>query len=1092
MEALYERVLAHVPTPQLHESYNAVLHEEYASVSQSLGDVLAAFAKLQEVRDAVSKLQQQSHEASAGGCSSDSVRASADELVELQRQLQRQAERLALGMEVAMVERKRKRVDAVVASVATSLRSSGGGGDGRGVAAKKAKRLEADGAESSGEEDEVTSSAQIASCEDLGWTSVAQRELATTSGIEARSSSEAERGNDEDESGESGNEVEGSEAAWKVLMNQGGLTASLPETQTTPSAAQETERDVAKAAAKSTAKTKPSKNTATYLKTILEVLNDFSSLDRSFIIPEVVAMLKESVEDDVGYEQQNEVASCLEIFLCWGDGRTGYHVQHVGLYREYAAVVGSYVDRLPLSKQTFELESLKENLSSTIEELDGCSIPETKEAGIAAAARDARNRSHFLGSIEGADTVPHERRIERLLRLLVAFKKETVAGVNNSFRDRMIKIIGITSRWLSEDFRDPVQLLAHRMVVNAFRAILNRIPKASTRRHVARLLKRMSTGISNPASSKSKACNRAAQVLRNVEKYERKHISPTQAHQLTEAVRILMTDVTVGWNPSRDMRMRKCVQTLKNILVQAQVQAGSDLKSRRNFETCFAEAVKWKVEDPPAVVTVERMRKHVDEDATTTSSAVTIVRNNGGEGSGCSGAAKKARRLKANADAGSSCERSSEVGEMKSSAQMATSEDLGSNSVTKRELAAVSDSESRSSSESDSAGVEDESGESDDEVEGGEAAWKTLTTQAGITALSETKTAQSSARDTQRSEAEATTTTKALKKTATYLKAILEVLNYFSSLDRSFIIPELLAVLKESVEEDVGGVQHSDVASCLKILVSWGDSQRGYDVQYVSLYREYAAVMESYVDRLPLSRQTFELESLKEALTLMVEDLDGSLMPEKNKAVIASSVQDAKKRKSFSEAIGVTPTVAHEGRIETLLRVLVAFKKETETTALVSRHLRDRMMNVIVKTSRWLNEDFRDPVRLLAHRMVVDAFRGFLNRIPKISARDHIALVLKNVSEGISDPSNARIRGQLARLHNRAAKVFCDVKQYSGKRILPKEAYQLTKALKDILVRAQIHAGSDLKSRKSFEECFAHALKWEVEDPPAVVKAPTK
>ncbi|KAG6614272.1 uncharacterized protein IUM83_10102 [Phytophthora cinnamomi] len=220
MEALYERVLALVPTPQLHESYNTVLHEEYASVSQSLGNVLAAFAKLQEVRDAVSKLQRQSNEASSGGCSGDSVRASVDELVELQRQLQRQVERLALGMEVAMVGRKRKRVDAetaVVASVDTSVRNIAGGGNGRGVAVKKVKRIEVEdevdvdvdsSCESSDEEEETTGTPQVITNEGVGSASGAKRGLAAVSGSESHSSSESGSEDEEGVSGKGTDEVE--------------------------------------------------------------------------------------------------------------------------------------------------------------------------------------------------------------------------------------------------------------------------------------------------------------------------------------------------------------------------------------------------------------------------------------------------------------------------------------------------------------------------------------------------------------------------------------------------------------------------------------------------------------------------------------------------------------------------------------------------------------------------------------------------------------------------------------------------------------------------------------------------------------------
>ncbi|KAG6614062.1 uncharacterized protein IUM83_10098 [Phytophthora cinnamomi] len=516
MEALYKRVLAHVPTPQLHESYNAVLHEEYASVSQSLGDVLAAFAKLQEVRDAVSKLQQQSHEASAGGCSSDSVRASADELVELQRQLQRQAERLALGMEVAMVERKRKRVEEAAVAKMKAPRAAG---DERwrtsyNAAAKRVKRLEADAESSSdryGEEEERKRNALEAAKKEGGGSTVLKRAAAAAPSSKASSSSESEGGEEKDGSKEDDEDVEGSEAAWRALMN----SASSSEVKTDPCHALEAE----KPEADTSTTTKSVKDMATHMTTIVSMANQLGNLNRSFVMPELLTMLKESVEEDVGRTQQSEVTNSLKILVGWNTRDWEYHAQHAALYREYASVVESYVERLPSSKQKAELKRLKEALLSMIESLDGLLIPDSKMAVRAAAIQENKRTQPFSRLIGRPDTMVGIKRTKRLFYFLLAFKKETADDVDDSFGKRMIKVVEKLARWLSEDLQEPLNLLLYRMIVNTLREFSERLPGEASRVRLVELLRNMSEGISDSPTARNRLVeirNRATQVFEKV------------------------------------------------------------------------------------------------------------------------------------------------------------------------------------------------------------------------------------------------------------------------------------------------------------------------------------------------------------------------------------------------------------------------------------------------------------------------------------------------------------------------------------------------------------------------------------------------
>ncbi|KAE9217328.1 hypothetical protein PF004_g14189 [Phytophthora fragariae] len=245
MKALYERVLAQLPTPRLHESCNAVLKEEFASVSQTLGDVVAAFVKLQEVHDAVSKLQQR-HQSTGGH--SNSLRASMDEATELHRRVQRQVGKLVVGIKAAPVERKRKR------------------------------KYEVPGAINSVGDD------------------------------------------DDDESDEDADKVEGSEAAWKALTTKG---KSSSNTKAAPSPA----KPPAKQTETDTSTTKPSKESAVYMSTIVEVMKKLSVVGRWLIIPEVLTALKESVEEDVDGLQQSAVTSSLKVLLWSSRTQIGFRVQ---------------------------------------------------------------------------------------------------------------------------------------------------------------------------------------------------------------------------------------------------------------------------------------------------------------------------------------------------------------------------------------------------------------------------------------------------------------------------------------------------------------------------------------------------------------------------------------------------------------------------------------------------------------------------------------------------------------------------------------------------------------------------------------------
>ncbi|KAE8913009.1 hypothetical protein PF003_g2670 [Phytophthora fragariae] len=462
MKALYERVLAQLPTPRLHESCNAVLKEEFASVSQTLGDVVAAFVKLQEVHDAVSKLQQR-HQSTGGH--SNSLRASMDEATELHRRVQRQVGKLVVGIKAAPVERKRKRKYEVPGAI-NSVRSSG----------DENRTASCNGATN----ETKRSKAGIDSSEERGDSFVVKREV-TGSASSSSSKSESGGDDDDDESDEDADKVEGSEAAWKALTTKG---KSSSNTKAAPSPA----KPPAKQTETDTSTTKPSKESAVYMSTIVEVMKKLSVVGRWLIIPEVLTALKESVEEDVDGLQQSAVTSSLKVLVSWWDRNSEYQVQYAELYREYAAVVKSYADRLPSSDQNYELERLVGALSSTINSRGDLPMPGSARENVATAARSAKARGGILSVITGPDTLPPKQQIKRLLNVLTALKKETAAGVDDTFGNRIIKTITNMSRWLGKGRHEPAQSVLYRMIVDALRVFSNGIPDVSTRDRVVDLV----------------------------------------------------------------------------------------------------------------------------------------------------------------------------------------------------------------------------------------------------------------------------------------------------------------------------------------------------------------------------------------------------------------------------------------------------------------------------------------------------------------------------------------------------------------------------------------------------------------------------
>ncbi|KAG3113762.1 hypothetical protein PI125_g7028 [Phytophthora idaei] len=93
---------------ELQTASNIVLQEEFYAVDEAANDVLSAFAKLEEVRSAVSKLEQ---DCASGRGSCSSLLATIESTIAVQRQLEKRLRKIAANasVNVTLDERKRKR-----------------------------------------------------------------------------------------------------------------------------------------------------------------------------------------------------------------------------------------------------------------------------------------------------------------------------------------------------------------------------------------------------------------------------------------------------------------------------------------------------------------------------------------------------------------------------------------------------------------------------------------------------------------------------------------------------------------------------------------------------------------------------------------------------------------------------------------------------------------------------------------------------------------------------------------------------------------------------------------------------------------------
>ncbi|KAE8983912.1 hypothetical protein PR001_g23319 [Phytophthora rubi] len=126
-DAHYERIMRLIPVDKLESSYNGVIQDEVSSVGHAVNNVVTAYAKLKEVRDAVRKLQNGSHKRSS------SLSTAMDNILKPQLELASKLNQanwlvphfswLMVDLSVLSVEKRSQRIVEEVVAFKTSILS---------------------------------------------------------------------------------------------------------------------------------------------------------------------------------------------------------------------------------------------------------------------------------------------------------------------------------------------------------------------------------------------------------------------------------------------------------------------------------------------------------------------------------------------------------------------------------------------------------------------------------------------------------------------------------------------------------------------------------------------------------------------------------------------------------------------------------------------------------------------------------------------------------------------------------------------------------------------------------------------------------
>ncbi|KAG3128370.1 hypothetical protein PI126_g21428 [Phytophthora idaei] len=141
IDAQYERIVRLIPVDEFQGSYNSVLQDEISSVSHAVNDIAAALSRLEDVRDAVSKLQQDNPQRSL------SLLKTMDRTLELQHELGVRLQKVTQLTGVTSINKKRQRNEQVERIAHTQR-------DNEESESESSSESSSDSSESSGESEE--------------------------------------------------------------------------------------------------------------------------------------------------------------------------------------------------------------------------------------------------------------------------------------------------------------------------------------------------------------------------------------------------------------------------------------------------------------------------------------------------------------------------------------------------------------------------------------------------------------------------------------------------------------------------------------------------------------------------------------------------------------------------------------------------------------------------------------------------------------------------------------------------------------------------------------------------------------------------
>ncbi|KUF88765.1 hypothetical protein AM587_10004817 [Phytophthora nicotianae] len=102
---LYEHILSLVDPTELHRSSNSVLQKKFFDLAKSVSDVVATFAKVEEVRDAMNQLEQ----GNVLTGRSDSLMREMENSMNLQQKLEEALKKVTMEIAVVSILRKTNR-----------------------------------------------------------------------------------------------------------------------------------------------------------------------------------------------------------------------------------------------------------------------------------------------------------------------------------------------------------------------------------------------------------------------------------------------------------------------------------------------------------------------------------------------------------------------------------------------------------------------------------------------------------------------------------------------------------------------------------------------------------------------------------------------------------------------------------------------------------------------------------------------------------------------------------------------------------------------------------------------------------------------